>query len=266
MVYNIMTWNTQLYEYGNIIDDTKIVKPLDYVKFNDVVNTIKKHMGKDNSIAVLQEIPLNSNITQSEHIFFTMLCGAFPDKDYNILYNRNITVRNQMKMTIVIGRKGLVEKDDEGINSDTEKYCNCFYSLRIRDLDLQVLAVHQSLKDGGRISDKLSKKEGYRPNIILGDFNAGNYEKKNESAEFVDNRDNFNTLLREYKYTDICKGRVTREWISPKGVVYKTPIDHVLVKESLAQDPFTNYAEPYINETLKLSDHHPITFEIDCRK
>lgn len=126
MNLSIMTWNTQLYEYGNMIAEKKSVKPIDYIKCNEIIRTVKAHVEKKrNAIAVLQEIPLRSNITHSEHIIFTLLCAAFQKKkDYKILYNVNEMVRNQIKTTVVISKNSLNMKDKEGRNSNTENYCN----------------------------------------------------------------------------------------------------------------------------------------------
>ncbi len=247
MKINLMTWNTQLYEYGNIIARNKPVRPIDYTRCNEVIKVIKEHIDKkDNAISVLQEIPLRSNITNSEHIIFTLLCDAFPEKDYTIIYNLNETIRNQIKMTVVISKKNLIKKDEKGINSSNEDYCSCFVSFMA--CCVQVLAVHQSLNKGGFVNDKIISV--YTPDIILGDFNAGNYKKRKESADFKYNRQQYLTLLGE-GYKDICKGKNT--------TIYKTPIDHVLIKNTIKDE---NVKKVTIDNSIQASDHYPIYCEI----
>ncbi len=262
MKINFLTWNTQLYEYGNIIHKAKPIKPIDYRTCIEVIHYIMEHMKKDNAIAILQEIPLNCNKTRSEHIIFTLLRGVFSEDEYKILYNKNKRVRNQIKMTVVIGRKDLIEKDDTGINSEIEDFCNCFYSFLVKP-NLRVVAVHQSLREGGYVSDKLSRKKEYDPFIILGDFNSGDYAKRNETKVFRLNRQNYLDLISQGHYIDICEGKETREFIYSNGQIYKTPIDHVLIKKDVIGKILQNIDELKIDDTLKLSDHYPITFSFD---
>lgn len=204
MNLSIMTWNTQLYEYGNMIAEKKSVKPIDYIKCNEIIRTVKAHVEKrENAIAVLQEIPLRSNITHSEHIIFTLLCAAFQKKkDYKILYNVNEMVRNQIKTTVVISKNSLNMKDKEGRNSNTENYCNWFVSFSI--IYYKILSGHQSFKKGGFIYYRIDSE--YRPDNILGDFNIDDYTKKNESEEFQKNREKYKKFL-ESGYVDIYNGQ-----------------------------------------------------------
>lgn len=65
---------------------------------------------------------------------------------------------------------------------------------------------------------------------MLGDFNAGDYKKRCEDSKFKDYRNNYRKLILEYM--DICNGQKTRRMVFPKGFVYETPIDHVLIKDS----------------------------------
>lgn len=258
MVINFMTWNTALYEYGNMLRKTTQTKPIDYCKCIDTISIIRKHMCKANAIVVLQEIPIKCNITHSEHIVWTLLCGVFPKNEYTVLYNINENVRDQIKTTVVIAKKGLIELDDNGINSTKKDYCNCFVSFNIKSADLHVLAVHQSLSKGGYISDKLNKKTNYKPNIILGDFNAGDYSKNNETNEFKRNRDDYKKLLKR-GYKDICNGQITRK-------KSETPIDHILLENRNEFLDSFSYNNVIVDNTVSLSDHYPIYCEIETKK
>ena len=55
---NFLTWNTQLYEMGNSINDEQPVKKIDMLTFNIVVEKVKKFLdSKNEAVAILQEIP-----------------------------------------------------------------------------------------------------------------------------------------------------------------------------------------------------------------
>lgn len=237
-----MTWNTQLYEYGNNLHNKKREKSIDECR--DIINIVREHMREENAVAVLQEIPMRSNVTWSEHIIWTLLQGVFPKRDYTILYN--IETVNQIKMTVVIAKKGIIESDNERI--DLNKSCkNNFVSFKVKNTDLHVLAVHQ--KDNVYASDRFNKD---KPNIILGDFNAGDYDKEfpkqEELKKFRANRDNYRELLKR-GYKDICDGQIT--------TIYNTPIDHILVDDKNAKR-----AKDLEIVRDNLSDHYRITFEL----
>ena len=60
---NFLTWNTQLYEMGNSINDEQPVKKIDMLTFNIVVKKVKKFLdSKNEAVAILQEIPFKCNI------------------------------------------------------------------------------------------------------------------------------------------------------------------------------------------------------------
>ena len=61
MIFNIMTWNTQLYEYGNRVGGK--VKAITQTEFDYILRRIDEHLNKENSIAVLQEIQYVCNKT-----------------------------------------------------------------------------------------------------------------------------------------------------------------------------------------------------------
>ena len=122
---------------------------------------------------------------------------------------------------------------------------------------------------------KWLQKSGF-PDIMLGDFNAGDYKKRCEDsnfssflaccwslANFKDNRNNYRKLILEY--TDICNGQKTRRMVFPNGFVYETPIDHVLIKDS------SELKKKYQCKIVKIernednvSDHYPIYFKLSC--
>jgi len=84
-----------------------------------------------------------------------------------------------------------------------------------------------------------------KADVILGDFNAGNYLES-------ENRAIFNKILTGH----VCICNMPTK-ITESG--RRTCIDHVFVKE----DIITRCSKLIVHEEIKLSDHFPITFEID---
>ena len=103
---------------------------------------------------------------------------------------------------------------------------NMCVSFGIKELDLSIIGVHPH---NANELLKWLQKSGF-PDIMLGDFNAGDYKKRFEDSKFKDNRNNYRKLILEY--TDICNGQKTRRMVFPNGFMYETPIDHVLIKDS----------------------------------
>lgn len=252
MKINFMTWNTQLYEYGNRISSNNVPKPINKELCKNVFDIVKTFLEKENAIVVLQEIPLNSNINNDKHVIFNMLNEYFPKTQYYCLYNINENVRNQIKMTVIISKDNLIERDMNGINSTKEDYCNCYVSFNIKNTTLRVLGVHSH--NAYELLGKLKTYYHYQPNIILGDFNAGNYKyvDKEQDAKFIANRKNYLAVIEGF--IDVCQGMYTTK--------YKTHIDHVLVENS------NKFLEKYkinnviVDREITFSDHFPITFEI----
>lgn len=239
MNVNIMTWNTRLYEYGNKVGIQ--TKEIDADLFASIIKLIDEHLERENAIAILQEVPYWCNITWKKHELFKKFEDHYTEDQYTVIYN--ISSQCQIMMTIVIAKKGVIEFDDERIKNKNKDYCNRFVSFKVKNADLYVLAVHQ--KDNVYASDKLNKD---KPNIILGDFNAGDYTKENESDQFQKNRDNYKTLLAQ-GYTDICDGQITTD--------YETPIDHILI-----DDKNVDKVKKLDIVRDGLSDHYRITLEL----
>lgn len=236
---NIMTWNTQLYEYGNKIGGkTKII---DNSAFDAIIKIIDQHLNKENAIVVLQEIPYKCNRTWAEHELFKKFKDHYGEDEYTVIYD--IFSENQIKMTVVISKKGLIE------SKQCEKN-NCYVSFKIKNTDIRALAVQAH--NAFECREFISRNYGEQYNMMLGDFNAGNYIKKLDDTEIVINRQNY--LLMLEGYIDICQGEYT--------TIYKTYIDHVLLESSYDFISSHRYNNVNIDRNITLSDHYPITFEL----
>lgn len=242
---------------GNSLNKKQAVKKIDKQKFEIVINKVKEFLdSKNEAVAVLQEIPFKCNIDGfNKHRLFSEFLEFFPDDKYVMLYN--ISSEKQIKMTVVLAKKTgleeLVYKKNNTLNN------NMCVSFGIKYLDLSIIGVHAH-----NANELLELLQAYEfPNIMLGDFNAGDYKKRYEAKEFIENREFYKKLI--CGYTDICKGQVTRRMIFPNGFVYKTPIDHVLINNN------SELAKKYQCKNVKIekiednvSDHYPIYFKLLC--
>lgn len=255
---NFLTWNTQMYEMGNKLNDNKIVKKIDENVFKCIIGRIKCFLNSHtDAIAVLQEIPYKCNTDSfKEHIVFRWFREAFPNEKYSMIYN--ISSPNQIKMTVVLSNKKGCE---EQIYKNTKELNNNMcVSFGIKGLNFSFLGVHPH---NAHELYKWLQKFGF-PDIIIGDFNAGDYKKSRESDIFKANRDKYRLLSKSYK--DICNGQITRREVYSNGFVYETPIDHVLVHERWLALQENQYKDLWIKEEIKdnISDHYPIYFKLLC--
>lgn len=243
---------------GNRLSGKQPVKKIDNQTFETVINKIKEFLDSKNeaneiveAVAILQEIPFKCNVTWEDHPLFSKFSESFPAGEYVMLYN--ISSERQIKMTVALSKKTLIYKKENELNN------NMCVSFGIKNLDLSIIGVHPH---NANELLKWLQKSGF-PDIMLGDFNAGDYRKRYEDSKFKDNRDNYRKLILEY--TDICNGQKTRRMVFPNGFVYETPIDHVLIKDSseLKKKYQCKIVEIERNED-NVSDHYPIYFELSC--
>lgn len=252
MAWNIMTWNTQLYEQGNSFLNGQ-EKPINSACYEKIFDTIAEYLeSKNNSIAVLQEIPYYTKRSWSwlEHEIFTAFEKKFPKVDYDVFLNDILPVK-ALKMTVVIAKKGIIERDDEIDTGD-----NCFVGFKIEKTDLRVLAIHSH--DASDLYKWLAKNEGYSPQIILGDFNAGNYKKKDRDRdrEIAANRKDYLKICEGY--IDLFQGCYTTS--------YKTHIDHVLIENSNEFHGKYSSKNIDVDYGMTLSDHYPLSFLLELQK
>lgn len=223
MLINVMTWNTGITE--NLDNRTKC---------NKIFNYIEEFLEKENAIAFLQQMvykdPQNNwNI----HHLYIMLTSRF--SACNIKFYK----KSSFMMTIAITKK----------NNSIKLLSDDFYpadkpqnrSIAVEFCNINFLAIHA--ENGEKNRNFLHSLHG-KADIILGDFNAGNYlESENRAA--------FNSMLKEH----ICICNMPTK-ITESG--RRTCIDHVFVRDSMV----TKCANLIVHEEITLSDHFPITFEI----
>lgn len=231
-----MSWNTALYEYKNTRFDEKTDKDgLDI--YESIKEVVMKHLEKENAIAVLQEMPYKSNVDWKLHPIFLKFKKDI--ENYACIYN--VSNKGQIMMTVVVAHKNIIQKNKKGINS------NRYVSFLVNNTDLSIMGVHaRSAAELG--NDLKENRSTYCPNILMGDFNSGNYRKLVGDNAIANNRKDY--LAVTEGYIDACQGmRTTR---------YNTYIDHILLEYSYEFLSKHKYFDSYVDESIKLSDHFPL--------
>lgn len=252
----VMTWNTRLYEYKGSekseLDGLQIYE-------EQVKPVIEKHMRQADTsarntiaIAVLQEIPYKFRCEngrwrthkvfdqfQQDFMDYDILCYTAPDA-YHI------------KMTAVIASKDAVKEIQyvKGNVQKKEQQRNLYLPFTIIGTDLKVIALHSHNAFEAR--NQLARFEKLKPNVIIGDFNAGNYIKEKDDEKIRPNRLEY--LLLTEGYLDICQGQYTTK--------YYTQIDHILLENSRSFAQKCNFRNLKVDRQNTVSDHYPISCEI----
>lgn len=254
-----MTWNTELYIYGNKGKNGKLMADISDADFSSIKSRVNSFLTtKENAIVILNEWPYKCNLTDEYHEFFSDFYKKYSDdsgNDYRMYFNVNTNVKNQIKMTVVIAKKDIIDEVKGSLNS------NIYITFGIKGTDLIVLGAHPH--DAVELYDSLvwlGKKKQPMPDIIVGDLNSGDYTKGNETVQFKKNREHYRKVLKELGYEDVCKGEMTRRYIFDNGYHYYTPIDHILVRKDTAYK--YRYSDVMVSQDYSLSDHCPITFDI----
>lgn len=244
MKISIFDWNTALTEKNVLSDD-----------ITTIIEFIYHYLEKDNSLAVLQQIPFKILSEPRERIWrispiYNRIIKVFSENEYKFFCNNFYNNGKVMMMTIVI------TKMKEFKPADKLFYPNAKITNREVAIEIQykqnkenfvILGVHA--KNGVQNKSYLKSING-NADIILGDFNAGDYLES-------ENREIFNSILNEH--VCICN-MPTKEIKNIKGeLIRKSCIDHIFIKRKFISK-CSNFE---IFENVKCSDHYPISFEIN---
>ena len=244
-----MTWNTELYRYGVKDLDGKISKRIEDAPIDEVINVINEFLTRNqNPIVVLQEIPFRRKSEKSGWIYnahFQKLKSFIEGKDFE-LFCLNDEKKYHIKMTVVIAKSGFLSEMGD------MKRNNIFVPVVIKEKNVSILGVHSH--NAFELNEWIKNKKGYNPNIIIGDFNAGNYVKSNNDEKIMINRANFQMLSTGY--VDACQGQYTTKYEEP------TQIDHILIENSFEFNQRYKLNEVNVDRTIICSDHYPIKCKI----
>lgn len=225
MKLNIMTWNTAITE--NLEDEQKC---------NQIINYIEDFLEKENSIAFLQQIAFKDpNNNWKMHSVFRRL-----KENYLIEFYKKST----FMMTVAITKKNnfLYPLEDEFYPINRPK--NRAVAVKFNDISFLAIHAENDAKNADVNKSYLCSLHG-KADVILGDFNTGNYLE-------AENRITFNQILKEH----ICICSMPTK-VTETG--RRTCIDHVFVRENM----ITKCCNLIVHEDVLLSDHFPMTFEIN---
>lgn len=239
--YSILVWNTRLYEQGNMVGKNQ--KPIDPESVNGVLNFVKEFLEMSNSVAFLQEIPYVSNIDWKQHRVFGEIDRAFPADKYTMVYT--LTSEKQIMMSIALSKTATIEIDVTGVND------NRCVSIEFNGIKLLNLHAKNGMNTKNHLEEIKKEYESYY-DVILGDFNSGSYYKDNADDAFKENVKAYEYFITGYR--DVCEGKST--------TIYKTSIDHVLIKNN------SKYMCRFlsIEDSIDKSDHFPIIMKLTTIK
>lgn len=219
---NVMTWNTGITESLS-----------NYQNCAAILTYVANFLENGNAIVFLQQMVYKDRTKNwTTHDIFKMFLEKF--KKYSLEFHQE----SSFMMTVAIASgNGLKKLGVEYLPDGRPEN----RSVAVEFNNISFLGIHA--ENGAKNKPFLSCING-KADVILGDFNAGNYPSS-------ENREIFNQILNGH--TCICH-KPTK--ITKSG--RRTCIDHVFVRDNLVAD----CANLIVHEEVILSDHFPITFEI----
>ena len=256
----ILTWNVNNFNGSNwnLMDnnwaDNEDIKRENNA--NKIFEKVTSIIEQPDDIAILQEFPYQDkwkNIFDNEYKNHTIISWYYNDSDKEFCVEPKY---GGVTVAIVKNNSWWYLRSLNGHKSNKNKkvdYSNRYIEMYNADKEINLLGVHPN--DAHALIEWLSKNYDKRfvPNIIVGDFNAGNYIKANSDVKFAENRREFLRLTEGF--IDVCNGMVTTNYKRP------TQIDHILIQNS---DMFiVQIKKRDVFYSMDYSDHYPLFAEID---
>lgn len=268
----IITWNVNRFN-GTSQCDIWMEARKRYLK--EVYKYIEEQqIGKDD-IVLLQEVPSDMEwqdvIKENYEILswyddnekFIHDKSDIDKSDIDItIENRNSRFRSQTIAIVSKESNWELKKFNEAINFEKEgdkfNYVNKYVQLIYEKIEL--LGIHMPVRNTVKDKPDLGIEDLVNafnnanciPHIIMGDLNAGDYEKEDECRDFQENRNNYNEFVKKYGYEDAIKNVKTTNYHTP------TEIDHVLIKKDSIYKDSSYILEMQKVDYKELSDHYPI--------
>ena len=267
----IITWNINRFN-GTSASKIWIEARKCYLK--EVFEHIKLHIKEKDDIILLQEFPYQWELPEAIKGKYKILSWYDVEgekKFINTESGRTEKNRNSGPISLTIAivtaeSHWNLKKFDDAINfgkfGEKFNYVNKYVQLRNEKSEIELLGIHMpardmQAKDPRQGIEELinafdNKGKDYVPHIIVGDFNAGDYEKDKESQDFKENREKYRKLIKTYKYKDVIKNTTTN-YAKP------TEIDHVLITKTFLKE---YECESTVQYEKELSDHYPIVVKL----
>lgn len=239
-MYNILNWNTGLTEKTEE-DESRFA----------IFEFVKSFLQDKFSIAVLQQIPYKTKkkiggwkISKIYEDFISF----FPEKEYQIFENKSYNNGFVIMMTVIVSQNEVVKPGDDSLYPNRIK-TNREVAMTING-EFSLLGLHAK---NGEANLSYLKSINSNADIIVGDFNAGDYDE-------CQNREAFKEILPDH--VCICNLPTKRVENYDGELLRETCIDHIYVKRKL----ITRCSNVVIHKENRLSDHYPITFCIKSSK
>ena len=231
-MFRIMTWNTALTEGSD---------PQGVIKY------IKSFVDENNTLAVLQQIPYKDAKNDfALHPVYSNFMETFPDSEYKVFQNKTYNQGRIIMMTVIVTKMCNVSLMQSAHTTNREAAVTVNFD---NNNCINVYGIHAKNGEANRPYLK-SLENNVNADIIIGDFNAGDYDE-------CQNRSIFCSILKDY----ICICNMPTKEIRNKNriIIRKSCIDHIFVRRNIV----TKCSNLIVNEDNRLSDHYPITVDID---
>ena len=232
-MYQILNWNTGLTE-----DTTNLL---------DILQFIKTFLDRENTIAVLQQIPFKRKNEDGRWIYsdsYNEFVTTFSSGKYKIISNNTFNNGFIFMQTVIVTRvKSFPPKNNDiytnGIPTNRE------VAIEIENA-FSLLGIHAKY---GKENLPYIKSISGIADVIVGDFNAGDYQGYPDWKTF-----------RKILPTHVCICNLPTKYIvdAMGKLIRKTCIDHIFIKREL----ITKCENVKVHDNIKFSDHYPITFNI----
>ncbi len=231
MKINIMTWNTGISELRETFNKERADEEL-----RKIMNYVDGFLqNKENPIVFLQQMVYKDpDNNYKYHLYYNEFI-----KNFNTKYDIKYYEKSKFMMTVAIaGKNQMKTLSNEYYPVDKPRN----RAIAVEFNGVSFLCIHANGKSVE--NDAYLKSLHGKADIILGDFNAGNYLKS-------ENRNTFNSILKEH----VCICNTPTRIEAKNGRM--TCIDHVFIRLC----DVTKCSKLFVHEEVNLSDHFPITFE-----
>lgn len=246
----ILTYNVNFFRGSEITNENYQIENCNEKIFNSIIPYLKDFLKKFDSVVILQEVPnkYKSNTYWHTHPFYKKIHNIFCiDTGYKIIENDGFS----LSKTIAIFKKDSNFTEEKKNKLIMTNYKNKFVQLNHCD-DITILGVHMPIKlivEEDFIYCKQTwqelisylKENNPQKIIIAGDFNAYKYCEK------------LGAFTKEYN--EILNQNFV-DTIDETTTIYNTPIDHILVSNSLKNCSL-------VDKSASFSDHYPVICDIN---
>ena len=235
MILQILNWNTALTEHNEHAEN--------------IFDYIFRFLEKTNAVAVLQQIPYKAPENHwAQHDVFTKLqerCSGRIQMIHNGHFNNGYVYMETVILTnIADAVPAVTDCYPESCPTNRE----AAVVIRTGERELTILGIHA--KNGKDNAGYLKALRSNPSDLILGDFNAGDYPDSENQA-----------LFRSIPEQHVCVCNLpTKRVMNRAGFVTReTCIDHVLVK----QEYVTACKAVTVDRNMTISDHYPVLIRME---